>query len=332
MLTWNLALVAGGAFLLSLALTPLIGLLANRFNVVDVPSGRHQHDRVVPKLGGLGIYISLATVALLTLPHSTELLYILAIGLVFLLVGIMDDLYNISPWSKLLGQLAGATVFVMSGREIEYFNDPFTGALVGLGSYATLVTVTWIVSLANVVNLTDGIDGLVSGVTVISAVVLALLTLQIGNPNIAQLALILAGAVLGFWVYNFPPAKIFLGDSGTMFIGFMLAVLGFLGGAKIATALLLLGIPILDAGFIVLYRLAKGKPIFQGDRNHLHFRLLDRGVKPIRICIFFYALSALLGTIALFFSGAQKLLALSLLILFFALLWAVLLRWERKLK
>jgi UDP-GlcNAc:undecaprenyl-phosphate GlcNAc-1-phosphate transferase len=325
-------LLLGVAFGISLLLTPLVGMLANRLNVVDIPSGRHQHERVVPRLGGLAIFLSVTVTVVATLPLSFELKQILALGFVFLMIGILDDAFDISPWSKLLAQLAGASVLVLSGLSINFFGNPFTGALVSLGAFAAIVTVLWIITVVNVINLTDGIDGLVSGVTVISALVLAFLSYQTGHPNTAKLALILAGGSLGFLVYNFYPAKIFLGDSGTMFIGFLLGVLGFLGGAKIATAMLILGIPILDAGFIILYRAMKGKPIYQGDRNHLHFRLRDRGISPIKICLFFYSVTAALGAIALFFSGREKLIALSILILFFALLWTFLIRWERKLK
>lgn len=320
------------ALVLSLLLTPVVGAFANRFNVVAIPGGRHQHGRMVPKLGGIAIYLSFTAVTLFVFPWSAALWQILGSALLFLLIGALDDAHNISFWSKLLAQLAAAITFTSGGLEIMTIGNPWTSALLSLGMWSTLITVLWIITVVNVVNLSDGIDGLVPGVTVISAVVLALLSFKTGNIATARLALILAGSTAGLLFYNFHPAKIFLGDSGTMMIGFLLAIFGFLGGAKIATAMLILGIPILDGFFIILYRWSLGKSIFQPDRNHLHFRLLDRGLSAPQICYLFYGASAVLGGLAIFMSGRWKIAALAALILFFAAGVAWLAKWERQLK
>jgi len=313
-----------GAFVIALFLTPIIGIIANRFNVVDIPRGRHLHDRVVPKLGGVAIFISFATVVLLTQPHSLVLWNILGASLIYLLIGVADDAYHITPWSKLLGQFAGAVLLVSGGIEIAQVGNPFTGALVSLGVISSLVTVLWIVGISNTVNISDGVDGLVSGVTVISSLILAILSYKTGHHEAAELALIFCGAVSAFWIYNFHPAKIFLGDSGSLFIGFFLATMGFVGGAKLATALLILGVPILDGGFTVLYRLIHGRPVYEGDRNHLHFRLLGYGLTQVQVAGIFYAISLTMGLVALFISGMQKVWALGLLFLIFVIGWSAL--------
>ncbi len=332
LMNWNLLALVAVTFVGTLVLTPVAGAIANRLNIVDRPGGRHQHARVIPKLGGLSIYISLSVVALLSLGRSTRLLEILGVGFIFLLIGIIDDAFHLTPWTKLFGQLAGAIVLVMCGVTISSFGNPLTTQLYSLGGLAMLVTVLWIVSTVNIVNLTDGIDGLVSGLTIISGIVLAILSFKTGHPNTGKLTLIFVGAVAGFWVYNFYPAKIFLGDSGSMLIGFMLAVLGFQGGAKIATAFLVLGVPILDAGLIVAYRFLSHRPIYQGDRNHLHFRLLDSGMSQIKVCLLLYGVSAILGAIALLVPGKQKMLTLALFAITFVIGWALLWRYEKRLK
>ncbi|HNT30393.1 MAG TPA: MraY family glycosyltransferase [bacterium] len=324
------------AFTASLFLTPFIGILANKLRIVDVPGGRHLHDRVVPKLGGVAIFLSFILVVLVTHRPTLTEWTVLGVGLIFLLIGVLDDAYRITPWSKLLGQLAAAIVLVMGGLEITTVANPFTGStippLVSLGTFSALITVLWIVGLANTVNLSDGVDGLVSGVTCISAIILALLSIKTDNYPAAQMAVIFTGAVAAFLVYNFHPAKIFLGDSGTMFIGYFLAALGFLGGAKLATALLVLGVPILDGGFTIVYRLLNGKPVYIGDRNHLHFRLLKQGLSPVQVCFIFYGLSCFFGVLALFISGRQKLWALGLLFVIFLIGWISLYYLDRRRK
>lgn len=299
---------------------------------MDRPRGRHKHERTVPLLGGIAVSIAFAICVLLFIEPTNALpeekiLTIVGIGLVFVLLGFLDDAYDISPWSKLLGQIAAAIVLVRADIVVEFIGNPFQeGALIEFGSYAAIVTVLWILLMVNTVNWTDGLDGLVSGNGFIAAMVIALLSLSTDQDEVANIAFILGGALLGFLLYNFNPASIFLGDSGSMFIGYILAVLAFLGGAKIATAILVLAIPIIDTGLIILYRIMKNKPVYIGDRNHLHYRLLDQGFTQHQVAGLFYAGGMVFGFVSLFFRGEMKLFAFIILAIIFVSAWILLWR------
>lgn len=320
------------AFILVVFLTLVVGGLANLADVVDRPRGRHQHKQTVPLLGGVAVFLAFALVVMLLMEPTQalpieNLLTILGVGTIYVLLGFLDDVYDISPWSKLLGQLAAAIVLVGADIKIEFIGNPFESqGLVEFGSYSALVTVLWIMLMVNATNWADGLDGLVTGNGLIAAVVIGILSLQTQNTEVAKLAFVLAGSLAGFLLYNFHPAKIFLGDSGSMFIGFILSVLAFLGGAKLATAILVLAIPILDTGLTIMYRLVKNKPVYVGDRNHLHHRLLDQGFSQRQVAGMFYAGGLAFGLVSLFLQGEMKLIAFLVLMVLFVLAWVFLWR------
>lgn len=291
------------AFAVSLLSTPWVARLAFRIGAVDQPSKRKIHHRVMPRLGGLAVFAGFA-VAAAFLGVDSRLGGLLAGGTVILLLGILDDTRGLSPKVKLFGQTVAATIVVFSGIRIEFINNPFNGYFY-LGDFSIPFTVFWIVAITNAVNLIDGLDGLASGVSTIALLTFAIIAYQIGQSTVSLLALALAGAILGFLRYNFYPAKIFLGDCGSMFLGFMVAVLavfGLLKGVTVVTfvvPIIILGVPIFDTCFAILRRFYEHKPIFQADKQHLHHRLLSFGFSHRQTVLLIYGLSLIFSASAL---------------------------------
>ncbi|NIN64842.1 MAG: undecaprenyl/decaprenyl-phosphate alpha-N-acetylglucosaminyl 1-phosphate transferase [Anaerolineae bacterium] len=309
------------AFLGALILTPIVGRLALRFGFVDVPhEPKHVHQVPVPRLGGVALFFPfLAAVGLsLLLPverqDPLELArwagLILGSALVFGL-GLYDDKRELRPLPQFVVQFLAAGVAIYSGIIITEIANPFDGMILLSTPIAVAFTLFWLMGMMNTVNWLDGLDGLAGGVTVIASVLLFAHSYRLGQYSIALLPLALAGCVLGFLPFNFYPAKIFMGTSGALFLGFGLGSLAIIGGAKMATALLVLGIPILDVAWQIINRLRLGRSPFLGDRGHLHHRLLDLGFSQRRVVLVFYALCAAFGTLALILpSGFYKLLVL----------------------
>ena len=291
------------AFAVSLLSTPWVARLAFRIGAVDQPGKRKIHHRVMPRLGGLAVFAGFA-VAAAFLGVDSRLGGLLAGGTVILLLGILDDTRGLSPKVKLFGQTVAATIVVFSGIRIEFINNPFNGYFY-LGDFSIPFTVFWIVAITNAVNLIDGLDGLASGVSTIALLTFAIIAYQIGQSTVSLLALALAGAILGFLRYNFYPAKIFLGDCGSMFLGFMVAVLAVFGLLKGVTVvafvvpIIILGVPIFDICFAILRRFYEHKPIFQADKQHLHHRLLSFGFSHRQTVLLIYGLSLIFSASAL---------------------------------
>lgn len=297
----------GLSFAVSLLVTPYIARLAFKIGAVDRPNKRKIHDTIMPRLGGLAVYLGFTASALLLLPSQARLGGILLGGTVILLLGIIDDIFDIPPKLKLLGQIVAAGIVVYSGTIVHFINNPFDGYLYFDTPWISVpVTIFWIVAVTNAVNLIDGLDGMASGVSVIALFTFAIISYQVGQSAVSLLAIILAGAVLGFLRYNFFPAKIFLGDSGSMFLGFMISVLSVQGLLKGVTLvafvvpIVVLGVPIFDTVFAIFRRYREHKPIFEADKKHIHHRLLNRGLSHrqtvlVIYCIsLFFSLSALL--------------------------------------
>ncbi len=288
------------AFGIPLLLTPPIRRLALRAGAVDKPGERKVHHVPVPCWGGLGIFLGFTAAVLLSMPLSREIAGLLLGGLVALTVGLIDDRRELSPWVKLAGQVAAAVVAVAFGVTIRFVTNPF-GGLIGLGYFSVPVTILWIVAITNAINLVDGLDGLAAGVAVISAGTVAVVSFGQGEPLVAGLAVLLGAASLGFLPHNFHPARIFMKDAGSMFLGFMLASLSAIGLTKSATAfslilpILILGIPIFDMLFAIVRRVLQGRHIFTPDRGHLHHRLLDLGLTHRQAVLLIYAINLLLG-------------------------------------
>lgn len=294
---------AGIALLLALISTPAVIKLAFKVGAIDKPNARKVHVKIMPRMGGLAIFIGFAVPALLALHFSQQFMGLLLGGILILALGIVDDLRDISPKIKLLGQLAGALILVGSGTQVEYLTNPFGGGYFSLGWLSIPVTIFWVVGVTNAVNLIDGLDGLAAGVSAIAAATMGFVALQT-DPAISVAAFILVGAILGFMPYNFNPARIFMGDSGSLFLGFILAGLSIMGLAKSATVfsliipVLILGVPILDTLFAIIRRLMNNQPIFKADKSHLHHCLLASGLNHRQTVLVIWAIHATMSLVA----------------------------------
>ena len=308
------------SFLSAIALTPLATWLALRTGAVDRPSARRIHTKPTPRLGGvaislafvIGVYFSLAFPR--SDPNEPERLKGLLIGCALMfLIGLVDDYYELKSTPQLIAQFIAALIAIGSGVLVIQISNPFSDALPLYFQewFGVLFTAFWLVGMINTINWLDGVDGLAAGVSVISGSIMFIHTFRLEQYSISLLALALIGAALGFLLFNFSPARIFMGSTGTNVLGFALGVLSIIGGAKVATALLVLGVPILDVAWQIISRLRAGKSPFVADRGHLHHHLLDLGLSQRTIAICYYILSAIFGILALILpSGVYKLIAL----------------------
>ncbi len=305
------------AFVLAFFLTPLTARTAARFGFLDQPAPRRLHRTPMPRHGGVPLALALViTIALTFLspradPYEPLKVLALMLGLILIaLFGAYDDARELKALPQFAIQFIAAGVAVASGVVIWKIPNPLGGDIPLPEVIAVAFTLFWIVGMMNTINWLDGLDGLAAGVTAIASAVLFIHTYRLMQFSLALLPLALLGAALGFLIFNFPPAKIFLG-SGAYILGFALAVLSIIGGAKVATALLVLAIPILDVAWQILNRVRAGRSPFQADRGHLHHRLFDLGQSPRKIVLLYYALTALFGALALILpSGIYKLIAL----------------------
>lgn len=311
-------LVFASAFFAALVLTPPITRLAYHTGAVDRPAARRIHDRLVPRLGGVTLFFAFWLAVGFTRdfprtdPNEIVRLAGLLIGSIILFaIGVYDDHRELKPLPQLMTQVLAASIAVAAGVMIGEIPNPFGGTLLFETWFAVLFTLFWLVGMINTINWLDGVDGLASGVAVIAGAVMFVHTFRLHQYSLALLALALIGAVLGFLIYNFYPARIFMGSAGASVLGFTLGVLSIMGGAKVATVLLVLGIPILDVAWQIYNRLRHGRSPFAADRGHLHHRLLDLGLSQRVIVLLYYGLTALLGALALVLpSGVYKLIAL----------------------
>jgi UDP-GlcNAc:undecaprenyl-phosphate GlcNAc-1-phosphate transferase len=292
------------ATIVSFALTPLAAKLAFRVGAVAHVSDRSLHEKDMPSLGGIAILAGLLVASLIFLPDNTESEAIIAGALVIAFVGTMDDIFDLPPWLKLIGQFCGAAIPVFSGVVVDHFTLPFIDP-VTLGTWGDILTMIGIVAVINVVNLTDGADGLAAGVCFIGAATFAIITLSLNRDSAAILAAATAGASLGFLFHNFYPATIFMGDAGSNLLGYLLACIAIQGVLKTAAAvalffpLVILAVPILDTGFVVAKRLKYGKPIYTADRWHFHHRFVNIGFSQRRTVLYLYAWTLCLAGMAL---------------------------------
>jgi UDP-GlcNAc:undecaprenyl-phosphate GlcNAc-1-phosphate transferase len=291
------ALLAGA---IVLALTPLVRRWVVRLGLLKPPSDRSMHSRPMPHMGGLAIIGGFTITAAAVAWHSPGVPGLLAGGLVIALVGVVDDVWNLRPWQKLLGQIASGIVLAVLGSRIGWVTNPFGGILyTGLIGY--VLTVVWVVAVENMVNLADGLDGLASGITAIASLAMLVVSLHRGDIVSAVLSAAIAGATIGFLRDNFAPANIFLGDTGAMYLGYVLAALAVLGTDKQAAALaigvpvLALGLPFFDTAFAIVRRIRSHQPIGQADAGHLHHRLIDRGLSQRRAVLLLYTVAVTCG-------------------------------------
>lgn len=296
------------AFTIALAVayfaTPQVMDLAIKVGALDAPDERKVHKGMIPRMGGLAIYAGFVLAVLASMYISREIMGLLVGGTVILIVGIIDDLKPLPAKVKLLGQIAAASVLVMFDIRIEWLTNPF-GDMLYVDYLAIPLTILWVVSLTNTVNLIDGLDGLAAGVSTIAAVTILLVALQNHFWTVAILTAALAGSAFGFLQHNFNPAKIFMGDTGSMFLGYMLAAISILGAVKSAATIALivpivaLGLPILDTAFAIIRRYMSGRPIFKPDKGHLHHRLLEMGLTQKQTVLLMYVMSGCLGLSAI---------------------------------
>ena len=289
--------------------------LSHRWGIVDLPGPRRAHAVPMARAGGVPLFLSFAVAVAVTfslgvdrLSLETERLLILLVASGFLcLVMVYDDVTGLSPGVKLLWQFGAASLVVAPrlrgeghGLVIDSVNLPFGTDQVALPTWFALsFTVVWLIGMTNAMNLLDGIDGLAGSVTMVACAILFLHTVVHPQFTISLLPAALAGAVAGYLPFNWHPAKIIMGDAGANFLGFTLAGIAIIGGAKIATTLLAFGLPILDVVWLVLFRLAHRRSPFVADRSHLHYRLADAGLKPPQVVLFVSGTSLVFGVTAL---------------------------------
>ncbi|MEK7131207.1 MAG: MraY family glycosyltransferase [Patescibacteria group bacterium] len=319
------------ALFLSIIFTLLVKKLARRLKAMDRPDQQRKlHPQPMPLLGGVAIFLSFWTVVLFLIFHpiygiekiTGQLIVALISGIIILLIGIVDDFRPLPAKVRLLFVAVTVLMAALYAPWLTKITNPF-GGYIELGTITGEILVfLWLMGTTYTVKILDGLDGLAAGVVAIGAFLILLLTsiTKFYQPNVALVAAIFLAACLGFLVFNFYPAKIFLGESGSMFLGFMLGVLAIIGGGKLATALLVMAIPILDIIRVVYKRIRRGQPIFTGDREHLHFRLLDSGFSHRQSVLLLYGLAFLFGITTLFLQSLQKLYALLALVILMAII------------
>jgi len=299
------------AFLISMAFTPIAIKTAYKIGAIDVPKdGRRMHTKAMPRFGGLAIYVGTMASMMAFLTFNRDIIGVIIGGTLMYLLGVIDDLRNLPAKVKFLGQIAIACLMYAWGLRIDFLtnffgegNWDFAG-----GPVAFFLTVVWIVGITNTVNLIDGLDGLAAGTSAISALCLAYVAYIFGHYLPAAAFLALAGGILGFLPFNFYPAKIFMGDGGSLFLGFMLSVLSIVsltkGAAVVAftVPMFVLGLPIFDTAFAIFRRMVNHRPIMEADRGHLHHRLINLGYGQRRATLMLYAVCAIMGVAAVMFS------------------------------
>ncbi len=309
-------LIFGVGLVISFSLTPFLRLLLVEKGYVDRPESRKVHTRAIPRLGGIAIYVAFSislVIAYLRYPvlfdeRETQIAGLLVASTFIVMIGIVDDVRNVRPWFKLLCQLLAAVMLVLFDYGIEVVSNPF-GGNIELGVLNYPLTVLWVIGVINAINLVDGLDGLAAGVSLIVTMTIFLIGLYLQKTYIALLSIGLTGAILGFLRHNFYPAKIFMGDSGSMFIGLVISALGLVSSQKSAVSFAILvpfialGYPVLDTVLAIVRRAKARRPIFSADREHIHHVLLSYGYSHQKtvvvlyiICLFFACMAFLFAT------------------------------------
>jgi len=295
------------AFVVAYVLTPFFKRLANSLKIMDIPSARKVHRAPIARTGGMAVFCGFVVAVVAFQPMTLQLLGILFGGGIILSIGMIDDGFNMRPWVKLLGQCVGAAIPILFGVLIPVVTNPF-GGVISLGIFAYPLTLFWFLVLMNTMNLIDGLDGLASGISAIASAFLAVIAFLSFQWFAATLMVAICGASLAFLRYNFSPAEIFLGDCGSMFIGYMLAVASIAGCLKSPATisflipLIVLGIPIYDTAFAIVRRIKKRKPIFLADNLHIHHRLIGLGLSHKQAVLLLYSIGLILGCIGLWLS------------------------------
>jgi len=321
------------ALVISFAATPVVKWFAHKVGAIDVPKdARRVHKSPIPRLGGLAIFIGFVLSVLVFAEIDTQVRGVLIGAVIIVILGVLDDIFTLKAYIKFLVQIGAAAVAVYHDVVIEILSNPFafsgsSSEFIFFGSLAIPITIIWIVGITNSVNLIDGLDGLAVGVSTISATVILIIALMVSYPNVAIIMAALVGACIGFLPYNFNPAKIFMGDTGALLLGYLLATVSIIGLFKFyavvsfAAPLLVLAVPLFDTAFAFIRRLIKGQNPMVADRGHFHHRLIDMGMSHKRAVAVLYAVSGLLGLLAVVITISD--LGRSFLLLFAVIIAAV---------
>lgn len=308
------------SFTVAVFITPVVKKIAIKIGATDKPNTRKIHKDIMPRLGGLGIFIGVIAGFLYLQPHSIYMKEIVIGAFIIILVGILDDKYTLPAKYKFIGQLVAAIVVASSGLLIEKFTIPFYGA-VYLDFLSYPVTVIWIVAITNAINLIDGLDGLAAGVSSIAMTSILIMAFADSQFLVVALCFILIGSTLGFLVHNFYPAKIFMGDTGALFLGYSISIISMLGLFKNITIfsfiipIVVLAVPIFDTVFAIIRRLLNKKSIAAPDKLHLHYCLVNLGFSHRSAVLIIYFFSACFGFSAIIFSNATLWISLLLMII-----------------
>lgn len=315
--------------LLGIFFTMFFGLVMDKLGIVDRPKveKRKIHKTKIPYGGGLAIFFTFFSVVFLVYSFSDLLAPNIGIrqifalffgGLVLMAGGFLDDKYTLSPKKQIFFPLLASLVVLLFGIRPNFITNPWGGVfdldslILGFITLSDIIVFFWLMGMMYTTKFLDGLDGLVTGVVMIGSLVIFFLCLQDQwyQPDVALLTIIFVGAMAGFLLFNFHPAKIFLGEGGSLFTGFILGCLAIISGSKIATTLLVVGVPMLDVGRVIIRRWQKNKPIYKGDSEHLHFRLLKSGLTQVQVVLLMYSISFLFGITTLFLQSRQKMIAL----------------------
>jgi UDP-GlcNAc:undecaprenyl-phosphate GlcNAc-1-phosphate transferase len=308
------------AFCLGLLFVMIAMVVFPKIGLMDRPLKYKLRRKPIPYYGGIAMFLAFLIAVWQFVPLTGPVIGLLIGSGIIAVTGFLDDYFDLNPLVRLFAQFVAALILVRYGVVIFSINIPFLGVisfshpvLYGFAVLSTAFTVVWVMTVLNVMNFLDGVSGLNSGVTVIAGLTLFLLSIHPGvhaNPaaqeGVATIALIISMIALSFLMFDFPPAKILMGDTGSTFLGFVLAALAIFSGGKVATAFLVLGIPILDMIWVVLRRTFSGKPFWKGDLKHLHHRLLDLGFKPWMVVLAYLAVSAVFGLSAVILVNSQQ--------------------------
>lgn len=299
--------------------------IAVRYGFLDMPNERKVHTTPIPRIGGVAIAIGVTVGLIYLRPIEPAMSSIILGGITILVIGLLDDKYQLRPIVKLFGQFLATTFVISGGLIIERVTLPVFG-LVELGNFSVILTMLWIVGVTNAINLLDGLDGLASGVVTISLVSILTMAVTDSNLVVVMIAVVLIGSNIGFLFHNFHPAKIYMGDTGSLFLGYSIAIISMLGLFKnvalfsFILPIIVLAVPIFDTLFAIVRRAASGEGIMKPDKKHIHYRLLEAGFSHRKTVLIIYGFSAVFGLIAILFTRASLAIAMVLAVLLLIIL------------
>jgi len=312
LLTTLLACLVAGV--VAFGATPAVMAFAKKIGAIDIPrDDRRMHKTPIPRVGGLAIFLGFVASSIIFTDIGPEKRMVLIGTLIIVVLGVIDDVVALKARTKFLGQIIAALVPVIFGdMVIQSFSNPFGSGYIHLGAWGVPITILWIVGMTNAVNFIDGLDGLAVGVSCIASVTMFTISVLLGEADIALIMAALVGACIGFMPFNMNPAKIFMGDTGAMFLGYILATVSIQGLFKVyavvsfAVPFIMLGLPIFDTAFAIVRRLAKGQSPMHADRGHVHHRLIDMGFDQKQSVAILYILSVVLGMCAVLLTASGQ--------------------------